>query len=122
MVWGIKNGRVLQGVIDSDCLPHRYTQVLAQTKHQQIQESVREAVLRNSGLVACAIQQAEVGEAVVAGDIQEAHRRAMQLSYANLRYEKANLAHERNSDKHSLDAVGILKKATDMEDKDWIVK
>ena len=72
------------------------------------------AVLRNSSLGVHAIQQAEVGEAVVAGDIQEVWRRAMQLSYTNFRSEKANLACERNPDKHSLEAVGILKKATDM--------
>ena len=67
----------------------------------------REAVLRNSGLGACSIQQMEMGGAVAAGDIQEAWRRAKQLSRANLRYEKANLACERNPDKHSLKAVGI---------------
>ena len=58
-----------------------------------------------------------MGEAVAAGDIKEAQRRGMQLSYTNLRYEKANLACERNPDNHSLEAVGNLKKATDMEDK-----
>ena len=46
----------------------------------------------------------------------------MQLSCTNLRYEKTNLAHERNQDKHSLKVVGILKKATDMEDKSLIYK
>ena len=45
-----------------------------------------------------------MGEAIAAGDIQEAKRTAIQLSYAKLRYEKANLAHERNPDKHSLEA------------------
>ena len=38
---------------------------------------VREAVLRNSGLGTCGIQQAEVGQAVAASDIKEAWRRAM---------------------------------------------
>ena len=47
---------------------------------------VREAVLRNSGQGAHTIQQAELGEAVAADCIQEAWRRAMQLSYASLRY------------------------------------
>ena len=32
-----KNDRVLQGVCDSYHLPHRYTQVSAKTKHQEIQ-------------------------------------------------------------------------------------
>ena len=40
----------------------------------------------NSALGACAIQQAELGEAAAAGDIQEALRRAMQLYYTNLVY------------------------------------
>ena len=57
-----------------------------------------------------------MGEAVAADDIQEPHRRAMQLSYTNFRYEKAKLVHERKS-KHSLEVVGIVKKGTDMEDK-----
>ena len=41
----------------------------------------------------------------------------MQLSYANVRSEKAKITHKRNPDKHSLEAVGILKQATDKEDK-----
>ena len=53
--------------------------------------------------------QAEVGQAVADGDIWEAQRRAMQLSYANVRSKKAKIAWERNLDKHSLKAVGILK-------------
>ena len=68
---------------------------------KKYRHQVREAVPRNSGLGECAIQQAEVGQAVVTGDILEACKRAMQLSYANLRYEKVNLSHERNPDKHS---------------------
>ena len=36
---------------------------------KQYKSLVREAVLRNNGLVACAVQQADVGEAVAAGDI-----------------------------------------------------
>ena len=43
-------------------------------------------------------------------------------SYAELRCEKANLACGRNPDKHSLDGVGILKRATDMADKYLIYK
>ena len=46
----------------------------------------------------------------------------MQLCYANLRCEKANLAHKRNPDKHSVQAVGTLKGATDMGDKYLIYK
>ena len=38
---------------------------------------VREAFLGNSGLGVCGIQQAEVSEAVSAGDIKEAQRRAI---------------------------------------------
>ena len=71
---------------------------------------VKEAVLRNIDVGTHAVQQAEVGEAVSADDIQEACRRAMHLSYATIRYEKPNLAHVRNPNKQSLDAVGIFKK------------
>ena len=39
------------------------------------------------------------------------------ISYTTLRYEKAKCAHERNPDKHSLEDVYMLKKATDMEEK-----
>ena len=63
------------------------------------------------------IQQSKVGQAVAEGNIQEAQRRAMQLSYANVRSEKAKIALEKNPDKHSLEAVGVLKQATDKEDK-----
>ena len=31
----------------------------------------------------------------------------MQLIYNNIRYEKANLAHERNTVKHSMEAISI---------------
>ena len=41
----------------------------------------------------------------------------MQLSYANVRSKKAKIAQERNPDKHSLEAFGILKQGTDKEDK-----
>ena len=41
----------------------------------------------------------------------------MQLSYANVRTEKAKIAWERNPGKHFLEAVGILKQAMDKEDK-----
>ena len=44
----------------------------------------------------------------------------MQLWYANVRLEKAKIAREKNPDKHSLEAVGILKQATDKEDKNLI--
>ena len=44
----------------------------------------------------------------------------MQLSYANVRSEKAKITQEKNPEKHSLEAVGILKQATDKEDKDLI--
>ena len=58
-----------------------------------------------------------MGQAVAEGNIQEAQRRAMQLLYANVRLEKAKIAWEKNPDKHSLEAVGVLKQATDKEDK-----
>ena len=80
-------------------------------------KQVREAVLRNRGLGVRGIQQAKVGQAVAEGNIQEAQRRAMWLSYANVRSEKAKIAHKKNPDKHSLEAVGVLKQATDKEDK-----
>ena len=63
---------------------------------------VRDAVLRNSGLDACGIQQVEVGQVVAASDIKEAWGRAMQHSYTNIRSEKVKPASERNPDKHSL--------------------
>ena len=74
-------------------------------------------MLWNRGLVVRGIQQAEVGQAVAEGNIQEAQRRVMQLAYANIRSEKAKIAWEENLDKHSLEAVGVLKQATDKEDK-----
>ena len=46
----------------------------------------------------------------------------MLLSYTNIRSEKAKISQERNPDKHSLEAVGILKQATDKEDKYLIYK
>ena len=52
----------------------------------------------------------------------EAWRRAMQLSYTNIRSEKAKISQERNSDKDSLEAVDILKQAMDKEDKYLIYK
>ena len=77
---------------------------------------------RNRGLGARGLQQAKVGQVVADGDIREAQRRAMQLSYANITSEKAKISQERNSDKHSLEAVGIVKQATDKEDKYLIYK
>ena len=49
-------------------------------------------------------------------------RRAMQLSCACVRSEKAKILQERNPHKHSLEAVGILKQAMDKEDKYLIYK
>ena len=46
----------------------------------------------------------------------------MQLSYANIRSEKAKISWERNSEKHRLEAVGILKQAMKKEDKYLIYK
>ena len=36
--------------------------------------------------------------------------------------EKAKVAHERNPDKHSMETVGVIKQATDKEDKYLIYK
>ena len=74
-------------------------------------------MLQNRGLGAWGIQQGEVGQAVVDGNIWEGQRRAMQLLYANVRSEKAKTALEKNPDKNSLEAVGTLKQAMDKEDK-----
>ena len=41
----------------------------------------------------------------------------MQLLYANVRSKKAKIAWEKNLEKHSLEAVDILKQAMDKEDK-----
>ena len=79
-------------------------------------KQVKEAMLQNRGLDVQGIQQAKVGQAVAEGNIQEAQRRAMQLSYANIRSEKAKIAQEKNPDKHSLETVGVLKQTTDKED------
>ena len=46
----------------------------------------------------------------------------MQLSYTSTRYEKAKLSHERNTDKHSLEVVGIPKQAADKGDKYLVYK
>ena len=75
-------------------------------------------MLRNRGLGAWGIQQAEVGQAVANGDSWEAQRRAKWLSYADIRSEKA----ERNPDKHFLEGVDILMQATDKEDMYLIYK
>ena len=82
-----------------------------------IKKQVREAMLQNRGLGVQGIQQAEVGQAVTDSNIWEAQRRAMQLSYVNVRSEKAKITQEKNPEKHSLEAVGILKQAMDKEDK-----
>ena len=50
-----------------------------------------------------------MGQAVAKGDIWEVMRRATWLSYVNIRTEKAKISWERNSYKHSLEAVGILE-------------
>ena len=63
-----------------------------------------------------------MGQAVANGDIREAQRRAMQLCYTNIRSEEAKISHERNPDKHSLGTGGILKQATDKEDRYLICK
>ena len=42
-------------------------------------KQVRDAVLRNSGLGTCGIQQAKVGQVVAPSDIKEAWRRAMKM-------------------------------------------
>ena len=39
-----------------------------------------------------------------------------------MKYEKAKISQERNSDKHSLEAAGILKQPMDKEDKYCIYK
>ena len=85
-------------------------------------KQVRDAGLGNRGLGAQGIQQAEVGQAVANGDIWKAQRRAMWLSCANIRSNKAQISWERNPDKHYLEAVGILKQAMDKEDKYLIYK
>ena len=59
-------------------------------------KQVRGAVLRNSGLSTCSIQQVEVGQAVATIDVREVLRRAMCLFYTNIRSEKAKVACESN--------------------------
>ena len=85
-------------------------------------KQVRDAVLRNRGIGAQGIQQAEVGQAVAEGDMWEMCRRAKQLYYVNIRSEKAKISQERNSDKHPLEAIGILKQAMDKEDNYLVYK
>ena len=80
-------------------------------------KQVRNAVLRNSGLVACGNLQAKVGQAAADGEMREAWRRAMELSYTSIMSKKARVAHKRSQDKHCLEAVGILK-----QDMDKVVK
>ena len=79
-------------------------------------------MLRNGGLGTHGIQQEEVGQVVAAGDIKEAWRRACNFPTHNIRSEKAKPAYESNSDKHSLEAVDILKQATGKEGKYLIYK
>ena len=43
--------------------------------------------------------------------------KSLQLSYANIRSEKAQITWEKNPEKLSLEAVGVLKQATDKEDR-----
>ena len=83
---------------------------------------VRDAVLKKSGLGAHHIQQAEMGQEVATSDIKEAGRRAMWLSYTNIRSEKNKFMHKRNPDKHCIEPVGILKHATVKDDKYLIYK
>ena len=96
---------------------------LLKPKTQEIQatESERQ-FLRNSGLGVHGIQQAEMDEAVTASDIQEARRRAIWLSYTNLRYEKAKPSPERNPEQLFTGGWRHLKKAIDMEYKYLIYK
>ena len=96
------------------CLPKPVT--------HKYSKQIRNAVPRNSGVDTCDIQQAEVGQVVAMGDIKEAGRRAMQLSYTYIRSMKAKVACERNPDKNSLEVVGILKQATHKEGKYLIYK
>ena len=51
-----------------------------------------------------------MGQTVVSGDIREAQRRAMQLSYSKKRSKKAKTSWEMNPD-NTLEAVDILKQA-----------
>ena len=69
MVWGTKNDRVLQGVRDLSIYPLGTLCCPPKPNTKKYRHQVRETVLRNSDLGAHAIQQAEVGEAFVAGDI-----------------------------------------------------
>ena len=71
MVCGMRM-TVLQGV--SDVKPNM-------KKYKRL---VREAVVRNSTVGVHAIQQAEVGEAIEAGNICKAWGRPLQLSYSLL--------------------------------------
>ena len=116
-MWGTKNKRVLKRIRVSFGLSPRDAHVFPKRNTTRYRSLVREAVLRNGALGACAIQQAEVGEAVASGDIQEAWRRGVQISYANIRCEKANLVYDSNPNKYSLKAISILTQATDTEGK-----
>ena len=60
-----------------------------------------------------AIQCAEVGKAVDAGNISEGWRRAQQLTYKQICYEKVCLSHKGNPDKHSQEAV-VFKTSREM--------
>ena len=114
-MWGMKNDRRESRTLTVYHVGVHKCHLKKDTKIYKKQ--VREALLWNRGLSVWGIQQAEVGQAVEEDNIQEAQRRAMWLSYANVRSEKAKIAWEKNPDKHSLEAVGILKQATDKEDK-----
>ena len=109
MVWGMKMREYCR---ESEILTIYHIGIhrcLPKPNTKKYRHQVRETVLRNSSLGACVIQQAEVGGAVATGNIQEAWRRAMQLSYSNLRFEKANITNEKNPDKHSLEDCRYFK-------------
>ena len=74
-------------------------------------KQVRDVVLRKSDLGAHGIQQAGVCRA--------SRRHGEELC---IKSKKAKFACERNPDKHSLEAVGILEQATDKEDMYFIYK
>ena len=74
---------------------------------------VWQAVVNRSVGIWC-IQQTTGGEAIEAGNISEAERRALQLSYRQTKSKEATLAHDRNSNKHLLQAVGFFKR--------WLVR
>ena len=57
MMWGMKDDRLLQDIWGVHGLQPGYADVSDQTKHKEIHEMVREAVVRNSSVGAHVIQQ-----------------------------------------------------------------